>query len=292
MLSEVCFATGCTTAGRSIPAIESDLRMLQKIFGPFFRLPHFKGKTRIETILCRSLWEPEVVRVRGGLKMVLDPVEWIQRQLLKKDWIEPRTIELYERLLTPGDVFVDVGAHVGFHGLVAAAKVGPSGIVIAIEPQPANVAKILVNARQNGFDMVRTVVGAAGAAPGHVWFHEQSPSDRALLSLDLDIGKNLKQVYRVPILRLDDVLSDVRDPKVIKVDVEGFELEVLEGLGDRINATEHLILEFLTNDPANDKSQKLVRFLSNAGFHLKTVTNTDWEIGQPLPENNVWACRA
>ena len=85
------------------------------------------------------------------LLMELDPQEWLQLQLFESKWLEPETLNLYERLLRPGDVFIDVGAHVGFHSLVARHLIGPDGLVVAVEPQPYNAGKLLANWRANGF---------------------------------------------------------------------------------------------------------------------------------------------
>src|SRR5215831_15161314 len=119
--------------------------VIDKLLTPLLRLPHFKGKTRVETLLRRLVWTPHRTKVLGGLRMELDPAEWTQMQLLKQNWLEPSTLALYDKLLRPGDVFVDVGAHVGFHSLVARQFVGSNGLVLAIEPQPYNAQKILAN---------------------------------------------------------------------------------------------------------------------------------------------------
>src|SRR5205085_9100660 len=69
--------------------------VVDKLLTPFLRLPHFKGKTRLEELLRRLVWAPNRTRVFDGLKMELDPAEWTQMQLLKGNWLEPRTLELY-----------------------------------------------------------------------------------------------------------------------------------------------------------------------------------------------------
>src|SRR5215471_19195745 len=63
-------------------------------------------------------------------------------------------INIVARLLEPGDVFVDGGAHVGLFTLVAARRVGPGGRVIAFEPSPANRQRLLDNVALNGFTQV------------------------------------------------------------------------------------------------------------------------------------------
>src|SRR5437660_8903455 len=157
--------------------------IVDKLLTPFLRLPHFKGKTRIEELLRRMLWTPNQTKVFGGLRMELDPAEWTQMQLLKRNWLEPRTLALYQKLLRPGDIFVDVGAHVGFHSLVARHLVGPSGLVIAIEPQPYNAQKILANWRANDFANLKLIIAAAGERDGWVELQDQPITDRALLTL-------------------------------------------------------------------------------------------------------------
>src|SRR5579884_2708762 len=59
--------------------------------------------------------------------------------------------DLVRRLLQPGDLFVDGGAHIGFFTLAAAARVGPSGRVIAFEPAPATRAALVRNLQLSGF---------------------------------------------------------------------------------------------------------------------------------------------
>jgi hypothetical protein len=117
----------------------------------FLKIPHFKGKTRLESILLKGFRHPRKSKVYGGLLMELDCAEWTQLQLLRGHWLEPQTLACYEKLLRPGDVFIDVGAHVGFHALVGRSVVGATGLVIAVEPQPYNSFKILRNFRANGF---------------------------------------------------------------------------------------------------------------------------------------------
>jgi hypothetical protein len=126
----------------------------------FLKIPHFRGKTRLETILLYGCRHPRKFKVYGDLLMELDYAEWTQLQLIRGHWLEPQTLACYERLLRPGDVFIDVGAHVGFHALVGRKAVGATGLVIAVEPQPYNSFKILRNFRLNGFTNLKLFVAS------------------------------------------------------------------------------------------------------------------------------------
>src|SRR5687767_10821855 len=70
--------------------------------------------------------------------------------------------------LRPGDVFVDVGANIGFFSLLAARAVGPDGRVIAIEAVSELAAAVRANAALNGFTQIEVVEAAASDAAGEV----------------------------------------------------------------------------------------------------------------------------
>jgi FkbM family methyltransferase len=264
--------------------------VLDRLLRPVLRLPHFKGKSRLEGWLQRTQWQPRRTRVKYGLFMELDPQEWLQLQLFESKWLEPETLGLYERVLRPGDVFVDVGAHVGFHSLIARHLIGPEGLVVAVEPQPYNAGKLLANWRANAFVNVHLVVGAAGAEDGALVLSDQAPTDRALLSIG-GHGKNQGQRFEVQIRRLDGVLSGLglERARLVKVDVEGYELAVLQGLGDRLERVENLILEFYEWPERRGDNDQLLDFMHASGFELLTVKGEPWTRGAALPEHNLWA---
>ena len=264
--------------------------ILDRPLTPFLRLGHFKGKTRIETLLRQLLWTPARTEVFGGISMELDLAEWTQMQLLKRNWIEPQTLELYGKLLRPGDVFVDVGAHVGFHSLVARKIVGPEGIVVCVEPQPYNAHKILSNWRANGFTNLKLAVAAAGAENGAVELSDQVLTDRSVLTLLPRGGKNEAQKFEVPLVRLDAIFErhQLKTVHLLKLDVEGYELEVLTGAGSRLRDISNIILEVLdASDYEN--SRPLFDLLKNSGFELLTIHGVPWTEGTEIPERNLWA---
>jgi FkbM family methyltransferase len=264
--------------------------VLDLLLRPVLRLPHFKGKSRLEGWLQRTRWRPRRTRVKYDLLMELDPQEWLQLQLFESKWLEPETLNLYEKVLRPGDVFVDVGAHVGFHSLAARHLIGPDGLVVAVEPQPYNAGKLLANWRANGFVNLHVVVGAAGAEDGALVLSDQAPSDRALLSIG-GHGKNEGQKFEVQVRRLDGVLCGLNLERVrlIKVDVEGYELAVLHGLGDRLEGIDNLILEYYEWPERRGDNEQIVDFLQVRGFELLTVKGERWTRGDALPEHNLWA---
>jgi FkbM family methyltransferase len=272
-------------------ALPADGWLLSKfLYRRVLRLREFLGKGRLEAFLRRLLTSrPEHVAL--GLKMELDPLEWLQIELLTQGVLEPHTTRLYGELLSEGDCYVDVGAHVGFHTLVARRYIGESGRVIAIDPQPYNCQKILANWRVNEFANLLVCVAAVGDRDDVIELSDQAASDKSRLSLQLPAVNDRPQRFRVPLVRLDSLFSqtDCQRVRLLKVDVEGYELEVLKGLGERGPQIEHIIAEVLDAERPAARSQELLTMLRDQGFVLKTVRGAPWQCGEPLMENNLWA---
>jgi len=257
----------------------------------FSRLPDFKGKAKIESLLRRQR-APQVSKIARGLLMELDLEEWLQIDLHRTGLLEPRTSALFERVLQAGDTYVDVGAHVGYHSLLARQLVGPTGHIYAIDPQPYNCGKILTNAELNGFRNLVVVAAAVGENNDFIALQSQSRRDRSRLSL-VDSGINDGTLtFIVPKITLAWLLKTCKIDRVdlLKIDVEGYEDEVLRGAGDALRLVRNVILEILPS-----KDAKTVRAIEKEmhaqGFRMFDVEGAEWSRGRPSIENNVWARR-
>jgi FkbM family methyltransferase len=274
--------------GRGLP------NMLLSLYRSLLRLPAFKGKSRLIQLFRTAFFSPQTARLGDGIVLDLDPLEWTQADILRDGGIEPLTTELYRKLLKRGDTYVDVGAHIGFHTLVARSYVGETGRVIAVEPQPYNCHKILTNWRANKFENLVLYIAAVGEGNGHVPLHAQDPTETSRLSLCLEPVNDQPQVFQVPMMRLDRILQgqQIRHVRLLKIDVEGYELETLNGLGECSSMVENIILEVLeTSSKLSEKSEMLVETLRRLGYSLKSVDGKPWAQGRPLSENNLWATR-
>ena len=79
---------------------------------------------------------------------------------------------------------------------------------------------------------------------------------------------------------------------LLKIDTEGYELEVLKGLGQALYKVDNIILEVLPMAlTAEGRTGELLTLLENAGFEFHTVTQHPWKMPNTLPENNLWAYR-
>jgi len=136
-----------------------------------------------------------------------------------------------------GDVFVDVGANVGYYTILASKRVGANGKVFAVEPVPQTVKVLKFNIKLNGLRNV-TVIDKAGWNSYYrfkmkIAFGEFGCASFFRNGIEVDVDA----------IPLDDMLADVPKIKLIKVDVEGSEYEVLQGLRQTLTRTEYVVLE-------------------------------------------------
>jgi FkbM family methyltransferase len=269
-----------------------DVLVLNQSYDFILRLPGFKGKAKIEAMF-RALLKPHISTVHHDIRMELDPEEWLQIELRALGRLEPRTTALFERILRPGDSCVDIGAHVGYHSLVAARLVGEGGRVFSVDPQPYNCAKILTNAELNGFTNITVVVAAVDEADGFTLLKNQSRQDKARLTLAGPGVNDGATTFVVPKITLRWLLETykLRTVNLLKIDVEGFELEALKGAGDEMRAIENIVFEVLPGEDA-DKTSAIERKLRDCGFQMFDVDGAEWRPGHACSENNVWARRS
>jgi len=178
----------------------------------------------------RSFQKSKVVPVHAGLvsfKIELNPKNGAVDEyiFIHRNW-EPQVGSVICRLLQPGDVFIDVGANIGYFSLLAANLVGKSGKVIAFEPLPPLVEQIKRSADVNVHNWLTVVPKALGDRPGcmELAISDINIGGSSLVSADSD-----KRTVSVDVSTLDAELAAVKKVDLIKVDVEGFEYEMLQG---------------------------------------------------------------
>ena len=122
-----------------------------------------------------------------------------------------------------GDTIADVGAFIGLYTIALAKRVGHSGKVVAFEPDPENFASLRSHVELNRVsDRVELVPTAVAARNGVIPFKAGRASGS---HVSPDSGQD---THTVPCVRLDTKMAD-RRVDILKIDVEGYELEVLEG---------------------------------------------------------------
>jgi FkbM family methyltransferase len=186
-----------------------------------------------------------------------------------------------QKLDLDGDTVYDVGGYQGVFTLFFARAVGPSGRVVTFEPNPINVATIRENVALNAFANVEVHQLALGAARGSGTL--VFPSDEtARGSLEADIQDQIRtepqaRAIAVEIDSLDHQLElGLQPPSFVKLDVEGLERAVLEGMA--MTLAEHhprLYIEIHGADAARkrENATQVIEYLWARGYRIHHVEN-------------------
>ena len=145
---------------------------------------------------------------------------------------EPDEVAVLERYLRPGDVFVDVGANIGYLTAVGASLVGPGGEVHSFEPVPAYHARLRALCDANAGYKIRANAIALGESEGTAEIAQSTDGNIGWNSMvpGMLAGEGHAR-HKVPVQRLDAYLAErgVARVALIKVDAEGYELPILRG---------------------------------------------------------------
>jgi FkbM family methyltransferase len=180
-------------------------------------------------------WWARVPRVRArrrGLRLELDLRDNLQRTLYFTGTYEPGLLALIENELRPGDVMVDVGAHVGVHALTAARRLCAlgGGRVIAFEPAEDSSAAVRAAADRNNLP-VEVVRAALGEAEGTI----ELRGDPRYGTFDAGVRSQFgdgEVIATAPLLTLDGWAAGAGLDRldVVKIDIEGAEILALRGM--------------------------------------------------------------
>lgn len=173
-------------------------------------------------------------------------------------------------LLRPDDVFVDVGANIGSYTILAAAVAGARSI--AFEPIPAAFEALRDNVQLNRVvDRVCLHRSAVGRTSGTVRMTTECDTGNRVVH-DAEPGAHTQDTMDVAVIALDE-LEDAIDASVLKIDVEGFESEVLAGAKHLLARPSLLAVVMETNRAAraHDRSEtEAHRMLLASGFDSYT----------------------
>ncbi len=174
-------------------------------------------------------------RMKGGYRMALLPSSDVfERDLYIRRTYEAGTLAFMDRVLRPGDTMVDVGANLGLMTLHASKLVGAQGTVIALEPHPRLFTRLRENLSLNACRNVRAVDMAAGQRGGESTIYDVPSVNIGRASL-IRPSAEYVAVAEVKVAPLDDILAGVGEIRFIKIDVEGFEAEVIKGAGKTLS---------------------------------------------------------
>lgn len=212
------------------------------VLGAFELLQRIKAEDRkVRFLLSRFLWKTGLCRFivfeRNQILYRFWPSSqsaqyWIGEEYLLEELQFIKTLELTDK------VVVDIGANVGIFSLNVSKISGSRAQCIAFEPHPRITKYLKANIELNGFTNIEVKEVALGASKGVIKFSDKHGDDMNHVTI-----KDENHII-VEMTTLDATVENIKELELIKIDVEGFEREVLRGAETSLSKTKHLIIEF------------------------------------------------
>jgi FkbM family methyltransferase len=186
---------------------------------------------------------------------------------------EPELQRRLSGLLKNGDVFFDIGANIGFFSMIAARQVGTDGAVYAFDPVPEHVAAMRHNLAINSISHVSLSAVAVSDRNGTQTLFVPAESTGARLASIAD-GNAGHRRLDVEVATIDTMVERgaLRPPDVVKIDVEGAEVEVLAGMRRTLEQYSPIVLCEM-----HGRNAEYVRAIRSAGYLVEALGGGDAE---------------
>lgn len=234
-----------------------------------------------QTYFSRPIGEKRVRKNILGSQMDLNvESSQVARQLAETGMKERGSITAYQDLLgslrddNETVYVVDIGANIGYFTLTAANVLGPTGRIFAFEPGPRNYSQLKNNIELNNYSQINTKQVAIG-------------SERSIMELQLIGDSNIhqmaeinpgtgKKTIEVDVHTLDEFVESegipIDAPLVIKMDVEGYEGEVFEGMTDLLKSDRPIYILVELHPIDDDPRDKILNALKTNGFEIEMAS--------------------
>jgi FkbM family methyltransferase len=240
------YISGLLASGRLIEGVPSD----KTLVGKLIRFP------------LRLIPQRLVIPILQGK---LRGKKWIIGSSVHLCWLgiyEYKKQAIFSELVAEGSIVFDIGAHVGFYTLLSSELVGSKGKVFAFEPVPDNIFYLKNHLQLNHIENVSIIEAAVSEHNGYMYFDEGRTSMQGYISHK---GKLLVRNVSLDELHLK---GDIPTPDFLKIDVEGAELLVLQGMRTILNHY-HPIIFLATH--GKEIHQRCVNFLKSCDYKIKAI---------------------
>jgi FkbM family methyltransferase len=244
----------------------------------FLRDLDIRGIRRLSVVLPKIfLPKPSdvgqhILNTPDGIKLIIDPVNdhGVELSLFETGTYEKGILDYIRKHFNEEGVFVDVGANIGLMSLFV-SRYFPQASIHAFEAHPDTVAILKKNLLLNTFSgKISVYPYALGAVRSKVVISADTDANRGGASI-VRQGTNAHEVDCFP---LDEVLKETRID-LLKIDVEGYELPVLEGAKQLIEAFQPtLILEISRDRDGADQTQSIWNFIRERSYRVFILSGT------------------
>lgn len=225
----------------------------------------------------------------GRARLILSTRYRIERILLYTHAYDEKTLLCLMRVVSQGDVCIDVGANIGAIALSLAYRVGEKGRVYAFEPGPTLCARLQNNVEATRLPNVEVFQNGLGRKQEILFWQMEEGENAGNAIISRTATPTQCRVYT-----LDGFLKSRGVTRIdfIKIDVEGMELDVVEGAREVIRQhTPILLVETrVTEGPLGESIITLLQVLSEEGYEFWDIDVAQSELQRCSPEFNFVPC--
>ena len=214
----------------------------------------------------------------GTYSLTLDESP-VSKRIIKSGLYEAKETALIKKVMKPRDIFIDVGAYIGYYTVMVSKIIGSGGKVFSFEPARDNFKLLTRNIIDNNCKNVCSYNMALGKPNGEMeqdfYLNPNNSGDHKLYR-----DSAIEEKTTVAVLPFDDILKvpELCDwIKLIKIDTQGAEIGVLSGMGKTIQRHKKLIImvEFYPYGliKMNEHPDTLIKMLWNLGFTIYDIRN-------------------
>lgn len=259
----------------------------------YYRAKEHPGRRRLLGWMKRLLGVQIVrVEVAPGVLMDLDDRDYVESEILFHGGYELATLQLFERLIASADGFVDIGAHHGQYSLRAARILAPRGHrVVSFEPMPHNAAALLRNAALSRITNLDLYCIALAREPAIASMILPSIGNTGGARLGSTSGVATSPTMHVSVRSIAELAH--RWPPgaldLLKIDVEGREVDALAPLFAAGLRPKHILLEYIPSHFDYGIAESVPAWLESHGYEVCSVSGQPYRPGEALPDDNLWA---
>ncbi len=215
----------------------------------------------------------KIMKKVQGSKMLLDLNDLgIGRELALYGVHEKNSTEEVKRVIKPGMKILELGANIGYYALIETKLAGPTGHLYAVEPSPYNFDLLKRNLDLNNIRNADLHQAAFGEKRGKVKFYMYDRSNLSSFIKREDMGMETTEID-VDMITLDDFLK-LKTADFIRMDVEGYELEILKGATQVLSSDskpKYFFIEVHSDllHKKNSSGREIIELLAKYGYEVR-----------------------
>lgn len=218
--------------------------------------------------------------------ILLDPYinSGVDENIAEHGTWEPQITNQIKKILKPDSIFIDIGANIGYHSLFAATILQNEGKIYSFEPQISIYNQFCASIQKNNFTNIETYNIGLSDHQGEetLYVREENSGGSTLLMLPKMESFHIESTQKVPLVTLDSYIHKIKKIDLIKIDVEGYELEVFKG-GKKMLESYHpiILMEFspvFYIQDHKDKPEQLIDFLKLLGYHFYCLDEKELDL--------------